>query len=330
MLLQTNSISPIKFNRRRFLQVVASTLCVPLGAHLMKTIANQPRPFQWTGVVLGAKAALTIWSPDKIKAEKTVKKLLIEINRLERIFSLYFTGSEISKLNQSGYIDNPSTELVNVLLESENLFILSDGAFDPSIQDLWKAYFDDDLEKLNKLIERKDKINFSSVNISKRKVAFDASEMKISLNGIAQGFITDKISDLLKNEGYETAMVELGETRALGAPLDGDSFEVGIINPHKPNTLMTTVTLENNALAVSGGYGFKFPDNDLHHILDPHSRTSANKVAQVVVTAPSAMSADGLSTAIFVAGVEKGETLLKSFDNTKAMITDNDGNVHLI
>ena len=138
--------------------------------------------------------------------------------------------------------------------------------------------------------------------------------MAITLNGIAQGFITDRIADLLRNEGFEHAMVDLGELRALGNHPDGRAWRVA--------TRGSEVALSDNALAVSSGSGTAFePSGRFHHIFDPASGASANTLREVAVIAPRAMIADALATAICVLGEERGIELLAHYPGARALVT---------
>jgi thiamine biosynthesis lipoprotein len=86
------------------------------------------------------------------------------------------------------------------------------------------------------------------------------------------------------------------------------------------------VELEDMALAVSGGYGTTFePSGRFHHIFDPHTGASANSLVQAAVIGPSATAADGLATAICVAGEARAPTLLAAYPRTRAILTRLDG-----
>jgi thiamine biosynthesis lipoprotein len=87
-----------------------------------------------------------------------------------------------------------------------------------------------------------------------------------------------------------------------------------------------TVELEDMALAVSGGYGTTFePTGRFHHIFDPHTGASANRLVDVAVIGPRATAANGLSTAICVAGEERAAALLAACPGTRAILTRPDG-----
>jgi thiamine biosynthesis lipoprotein len=80
------------------------------------------------------------------------------------------------------------------------------------------------------------------------------------------------------------------------------------------------------ALAVSGGYGTTFEASGrFHHIFDPRTGASANTLVDVAVIGPSATAADGLATAICVAGEALAPTLLAAYPKMRAMLTRLDG-----
>src|SRR5690606_20606965 len=149
-----------------------------------------------------------------------------------------------------------------------------------------------------------------------------------SLNGIAQGYITDRITDLLANDGFEQAMIELGETRALGSAPNGTPFSVGLVDPFAPTTIARQLPLASAALAVSGGYGLRLDASGGNHILDPATGGSPNGLRQVAVIAPRAIWADALSTAISVAGEAAAPGLLKHYKGSRAILWRADGSVH--
>ena len=120
-------------------------------------------------------------------------------------------------------------------------------------------------------------------------------------------------------------MIELGETRALGAGSDGQPFAVGLIDPRAPGMIERVVPLENAALAVSGGYGMRFDGRGQHHIFEPGTGQSANRLIQVAVMSPRAIWADALSTAIYVAGEARAASLLAAYPGSRAILSRPDG-----
>lgn len=319
-----------KIPRRRALRILAAGLAVPLGVLGLRQLQGATAPVRWHGEVLGAVSAMTIWHPNAKVAERAVTRLLHEIDRLESIFSLYRTSSEIAQLNRDGALERPSADLVHVLDQSQRIAVASDGAFDPTIQPLWRLYELGQGPNGNPVSDRAlehalSLVDHQAIHADGRAVRFARPGMAISLNGIAQGYITDRITDILGNDGFENAMIELGETRALGAATDGQPFAVGLIDPRAPDMIERVVPLENAALAVSGGYGLRFDRPGQHHIFEPGTGHSANKLIQVAVVSPRAIWADALSTAIYVAGEARATRLLAVYPGSRAILTRPDG-----
>ncbi|MGB9364739.1 MAG: FAD:protein FMN transferase [Xanthobacteraceae bacterium] len=311
-----------KVTRRRAVRVIAAAAGLPLIAAGVRATVPNARFFHWQGEVLGAASELTLWHWDEALARRTILKVRQEIERYERIFSLYRDDSEIARLNRAGVLVQPSPELVAVIDASQRLGALSHGAFDVTVQPLWRVYeahFWSRQEIVLDIAARAQDVAGKLVDyrrIEPGSARIDlAPGMAITLNGIAQGAITDRIADLLRNEGFEHAMVDLGELRALGKHPENRPWRTALRSGE-------SVELADNALAVSGGYGTAFePSGRFHHIFDPASGASANALREAAVIAPRAMIADALATAICVAGEERGIDLLAHYPGARALVT---------
>jgi FAD:protein FMN transferase len=313
------------FTRRRAIRVLAAAAGLPLLAAGVRAMAPAGRFFGWHGEVLGAASEITLWHWDGSLARRAIFKVRHEIERYERIFSLYRDESEIARLNRDGVLARPSPELVEVIDASQRLGVLSKGAFDITVQPLWRTYeehFWSQRDVAPDIAARADEVtrglvDFRLVQAGTAQISL-APGMAITLNGIAQGFITDRIADLMRHEGFELAMVDLGEFRALGSHPEGRAWRAGLRGGR-------TVELSDNALAVSGGYGTTFePSGLFHHIFDPATGASAHALREVAVIAPRAMIADGLATAICVSGEERARRLLAAH-GARAILTRFDG-----
>lgn len=320
--------------RRRVLRIVAGFAGLPLTIAGVRAMAPKGQFFSWHGDVLGAVSELTLWHTDAAFAHATILRVREEIERFEKIFSLYRADSEISRLNKAGRLTKPSPELSELIDTSQRLSVLSGGAFDISVQPLWQLYeahfwthTETSMDILAKAHDvARALVNFRSIDSGPNATGFARPGMGITLNGIAQGYITDAIADMLRNEGFEAAVVDLGEFRTLGHHPDGRPWRLGIQDGRHPNDVNRTIELEDMALAVSGGYGTTFePSGRFHHIFDPHSGASANNLVQVVVIGPRATVADGLTKAIYVGGEALTPTLLAAYPGTRAILTRPDG-----
>lgn len=318
--------------RRAALRVLGAALALPLGALAWREMRDAPAPVLWQGAVLGALSGMTLWHPNPAVARRAIGRMLVEIERLESIFSLYRPDTEIVRLNRDGRLSAPARDLVTVLDASRHIAALSGGAFDPTIQPLWQLHAAEpdattDRARLDRVLAL---VDHRAMEVGPRAIRLGKPGMAISLNGIAQGYITDRITDILGNEGFESAMIELGETRALGAAPDGAPFPVSLIAPQAPGAVAGMVPLSNSALSVSAGYGMTFGTAGRHHILDPATGESARHLLQAAVVAPRAMWADALSTAIYVSGIAAARTLLAASPGARAILTDAAGTTHAI
>src|SRR5438876_6939960 len=104
--------------RRRAIRIVAAAAGLPLMIAAVRATAPSGQLFNWQGEVLGAFSELTLWHTDAALARRTILKVRGEIARYERIFSLYQTDSEISRLNAEGVLMRPSLELRALIEES--------------------------------------------------------------------------------------------------------------------------------------------------------------------------------------------------------------------
>jgi thiamine biosynthesis lipoprotein len=322
------------WTRRRAIRIMAAAAGLPLMIAAVRATAPKARMFEWQGQVLDDLAELTLWHTDAALCRRTFLRIEAEIARFEGIFSLYRNDSEIARLNAAGELRRPAPELRAVIEESQRIGVLSGGAFDISVQPLWRLYeghFWSHAQIVPDIVARaaevaRDLVDFRRIETSGRRIALGRQGMGITLNSIAQGFITDAIADLLRNEGFETAVVDLGEYRTLGRHPGGHPWRIGVRNALAAGEVDRVIELDDMALAVSGGYGTTFePTGQFHHIFDPQSGASAHRLADAAVISPRATTASALAIAICVLGEERSRTLLERCPGTHAIVTRPDG-----
>jgi len=348
-LNSANSPAPAKrISRRRALRIVAVAAGLPLGIAALRATAPAGQLFHWQGDVLGALSEVTLWHTDAALAQTSFIRMRGEIARYERILSLYDPESEISRLNAAGSLARPSPELHSLIDDAQRFSVLSDGAFDISVQPLWRLYeaqfwshadVRPDFEQRAREVAH-DLVDFRRIDNNASRVVFARDGMGITLNSLGQGYITDAITDMLRNEGFESAMVDLGEFRAIGLHPDGRAWRIEIAEGATRGAAASqdgadritagvpprSVELADTALAVSGGYGTVFePTGRFHHIFDPKSGMSANALIDAAVIGPRATTANGLATVLCVTGESRAAAMLAAFPGTRALLTRPDG-----
>lgn len=322
-------------SRRRFIRIAASAASLGAVASTRSIAAGEPAPLVWRGLVLGNLASIEIRHPDEVAARRLVEHAQGEIARLESIMSLYRQGSALSVLNDKGVLRHPPLDLVQVLGRARRFGEMTGGAFDATVQPLWKLYADHfatgagspagpDADSIQRAVNR---VDYRALEIEPSVIGLHKPGMALTLNGIAQGYITDRITELLKNEGLENLLVDLGEIRGTGTRDGSAPWRAGIENVRRTG-LVAEIPLANQALSTSGSYGFRFdPAGRFHHIFDPRSGACPQLYASVSVLAPDATTSDALATACNLMPLHAIPSLLRTAGATMAYVIMPDGAV---
>ena len=222
---------PHRFSRRRTLAVIAAAGATLLTGRLARAA---PARWEWRGTAMGTDARLVLLHPDRAFAQDAALASAAEIARLEAEFSLFRADSALNRLNRLGRLDRPGHDLRRLLAESLDFARSTDGAFDPTVQPLWELYAEHfarapgaNPPPPEALAMAKSAIGWRRVALSAEGIAL-AAGTRLTFNGIAQGYITDRVADLLRASGFERVLIDLGEARALGAGPRGTPWPVGI------------------------------------------------------------------------------------------------------
>ncbi len=308
----------MKTSRRRFIKIAAAQSLAFAAASQTKLLAASAstKLIHWRGIVLGTEASIQLNCESERKAERILKTCVSEIQRLERIFSLYDERSNLAQLNINKRLPLPPSELVDILEKALHFSRITHGVFDVSIQPLIIAYREHFSNPNNTglprdLREALKAVDYRQIEISKQEIRLKHPNAAITLNGIAQGYITDKISNLLRNEGYGHTLIDLGEKRALDTHPSGRNWQLGLANGFGVHDV---TELNNKALSSSGGYGTTFDKSGKHHhLIDPRTGLSVNLHASVHVVANTATTADALSTTLATCRWEESREIEKRF-----------------
>ena len=321
-------------SRRRFLTISAAA-----GGAALLPVVGRPAvagtaAFTWRGHALGAAAEITIAHERESAAVDLIAMCLREVRRLEAIFSLYDPASALSRLNRDGFLSDPPPELVIVLDRSADIHRVTDGAFDPSVQPLWQAYAshfartgaDPSGPSASDLRAARNRVGFADVRITSRRIELTRPGAALTLNGIAQGYITDRVAERLKAADTRNVLINTGEIAAIGHRPDGEPWRLGVTDPLAPGKTFATVNAVDRAFASSGGYAAPFENSGRHHhIFDPATARSATQIVGATVAARDAATADALATAFAVLAPSGVPAVLNAIGNANAWITVADG-----
>lgn len=309
-----------KIGRRRFFRVLAGAAVLPLGDAAESRAERVPR-LSWRGWALGAESRLTFVAADSGCVRRALAVSLDEIARLEAIFSLHRPDSELVRLNRVGRLERPSLDLRLILTEAERVVSASGGAFDPTIQPLWRlrtaprAVGSDDLREVRAAL------GWRYVDHGARAVVLGRPGMALTFNGIAQGLISDRIADLLRDMGFERVLVELGET--VGVAPGGTPWRVGLPGGQRL-ALADTAVATSAPMARLAGSPVAFA-----HLVDPESGGMADAVRAASAWTTRAVLADALSTAAAIAPARAAD-LVTAFPGTGLRILYHDGSARVL
>jgi len=301
--------------RRRFIGICASLtvrgLIAP-AAHAHDAARGRAmKPVIWRGRAMGADTVITLYHPQISLAEALMADARALIASLEGQLSLYQDDSALSRLNRDGVLTAAPPALLDVLRLASDMHGATQGAFDITVQPLWKLYRDhfarDDADPSGpspgQIAAARASVDARAINIQSdgrnETVRFAKPGMAVTLNGIAQGYITDQVAALLRRAGMRHVLLDLGEFRALGPHPEGRAWRIGLRDPLNPGRVMTQTVLQSGALATSGGYGAVFDiDGRFHHLFDPASGLPAQHYRSLSIQGPDAARADALSTGL--------------------------------
>ena len=297
--------------RRRMLQVSAGLLGLGLGLSVPGA-----RRLRWTGSALGANASIDLAGVEPGRARALIERTLAEVDRLESIFSLQRSGSALSRLNREGRLADPPLELVTVLRLAAAVSSLSSGAFDVTVQPIWRLHAEAAAQGRApgaKALERaRSLIGWQDLEVSPRCISLRRPGASVTLNGIAQGYISDRVAELLRDAGLDNVCVGLGEQRATGAGAAEQGWTV--------QTPFGQIELRDVALAVSSAA----PERTAHgqalpNLISPVSGLPVMSGRPVAVMAPTAVVADALATALAVAPLSEVSVLIERMRSVRAV-----------
>lgn len=289
--------------------------------------------------LLGSPFEISVVANDSVQADFFTELAISELKRIENLISDWIPTTQISLVNQNAGItpvkvDKEVFELVDRAIKISKL---TDGAFDisyASMDKIWK--FDGSMksmptaETIKKSVE---KVGYQNIILNEKDTTIFLKNqgMKLGLGGIGQGYIADKIKEVLKANGCIAGLVNVsGDINTWGKQPDGKDWTVGIVNPLNKNKVFATFPLNDSAVETSGSYEkyVTFNGKRYSHIIDPRTGYPASGIVSVSVFAKQTELADALATGIFVLGIEVGLDLVNQLKGIGCIIVDEKGAIH--
>ncbi|MBU8871666.1 MAG: FAD:protein FMN transferase [Gemmatimonadales bacterium] len=271
---------------------------------------------------MGTVAHCDLELPPRLTAAESESMVLAVYDSVNSVFSTWQTDSELSRLNNfpADSALTVSPWLWECLTAADRLHTLSNGAFDPTAEPLmrlWGFYRRQgtlpgkaELDSVLNLLGNWEFTASGKVVKATENTCFD-------LGGIAKGFAVDQAALRLEEAGVTNGLIDLGGNLFClgGAPGRAD-WRVGIRDPLDRDRYFASVSVTECGVSTSGSYE-RFVTINGHrygHIMNPTTGQPAEGILSTTVFAPTALLADGLSTALFVLGVDRSRKLMAELD----------------
>lgn len=255
----------------------------------------------------------------------------------ENLVSRTKENSDISRINNAnGTPVTVSDTTIELLEMGIHYGELTNGAFDITIaplSELWDFKNNPGIiPSPNEISDTLSHVNYKNIRIKENTVTLTDPEAAIDLGGIAKGYMADRLKEYLKNEGIESALINLGgNILALGEKPDGTAFHIGIQKPFdRQNASISSVPITDSSVVTSGAYERYFEvDNQIyHHILNTESGYPCNnELFSVTILSKDSIVGDALSTSCFALGLTDAKKLIDSLDGIEAIFITNEFSV---
>ncbi len=277
--------------------------------------------------VFGTMVEVTIWGENDARGAELTGKVLREFDRLQKELHAW-QPSELTKVNDAiakGESIQTTPELAAILRDAAKLSAQSGGAFNPAIGKLialWGFQSDDfkpivpDAEKIKALVRTKP--SMSDLKFDGAKISSSNRDVKIDLGGYAKGYALDRAVDILKKEGVQNALINIGGNIIAVGERGNRPWRIGIQHPRKPSAIAAMDLYNGEAIGTSGDYQRYFDKDGKRycHVIDPTTGMPTATVQSVSIVAKTGtqigIMSDVASKPIFIAGAQKWREAAKT------------------
>jgi thiamine biosynthesis lipoprotein len=299
---------------------------------------------------MGTRIGISLRADSPDRASRAAEQALTLMDRLVGLLNRYDSSSALALLNDAGSLADSPPELTRVVDLALRLGRRTSGAFDPTVAPLvdlfgggvprvppgvagiaerpgGRGLRDHPAPDPGDLADIMALIGPEHVRRDGRTIAFQREGVRLTLDGVAKGWIVDAMAESLENDGVRDYLVDAGgDIRAAGRPEPGRPWTVAVQDPELRDAWPDVVGMGGGALATSGSYEFYFdPERTRHHIVAGQLGASPVEAASVTVSASSAATADALATAVFVLGAGAGIRLIEGLAGCECLMIRSDG-----
>lgn len=189
-------------------------------------------------------------------------------------------------------------------------------------------------------VPEEDSLRELLVHVDHSQVQFDAETgavsipkgMQLDLGSVTKGYAGSLAAEYLRENGVESALLSLGgNIQTVGGKPDGSPWKIGVKDP-RGGTPMMVLSVRDQAVVTSGGYEryFEQDGRTYWHIMDPSTGYPAESgLISVTVVGADGLVCDGLSTALFVMGLERAAMFWQESDDFEAAFVTEEGEIYI-
>ena len=313
--------------KKYFISAMLSALLFLTGC----SAESSPEPVQGTFFAMDTVMDFTIYGESGL-----IDQSESLIASLESLVSVTDADSELYAINQtgSGTLTGKASSLMEQALE---ICRRTDGALDLSIYPIVRAW---GFTTGSYQVPDEAEIQALLPLVDYRKIQYDAADgdvtlpegMKIDLGSVAKGYAGQLAAQMLREHGVQSALLNLGgNVQTVGAKPDGSPWQIGIKDPQGEDAMMV-LSVEDQAVVTSGGYEryFEQDGQTYWHVMDPSTGHPADSgLISVTIVGDEGVVCDGLSTALFVMGLEKAADLWAQSCDFEAVFVTASGEVYI-
>ena len=286
--------------------------CILLICGLLSGCAGEIN-VQETHFAMDTVMDLRLWGADAQAGSDQIKAML---NELEQDWSATNEASLLSLLNRGEEVQL-TDEQKELLERVKGLSTRTDGAFDPTLGAVSRVWgFYDEQQRVP----------------SDGELAAAMGQELWDLGAALKGYAGDRAVAIMEQLGVERAILNFGgNVQTFGTKAGGEKWQIGIQNPDGGGNLGIISVEGTMSIVTSGDYQRYFEENGVryHHILDPKTGCPADSgLRSVTVICRDGLTADALSTALFVMGLEKGCEFWRQSDDFEAVFVLTSGQVY--
>lgn len=304
-------------------------ICLMLACLLLTGCAAEPPRADRELWAMDTLIGLTAYGPN---ADQALDQGVALLNELDALLSVTNPDSAVSHVNQAaGEPVAVPAEAAALIARVGTLSAQTGGALDITLFPLVRAYgFISGEHRAPDEAQRAELlrlVDWSAVEVDGDTVRLEPG-MAIDLGAVAKGYASQRLTELLADQGVASAIVSLGgNVQALGARPDGSPWRVAVRDPLDADGVVGVVSVADTAVVTSGGYQryFELDGVRYHHILDPATGLPADSgLLSATVVCADGTTADGLSTALFVLGKQRALELWRAQGGFEAILVGQD------